>query len=325
MFLSHRPRRNRKHPAIRDMIAETSLSAENLIWPVFFRDGGTASTEIKTMPGQYRWNVDDLLRQMEVALKLGINSFALFPAIDDSLKNSTATESLNENGLLPKTLRRIKKELPEAILISDVAMDPYSSDGHDGFVQNGQIINDITLEILAKMALLQAQSGADIVAPSDMMDGRIGYIRDYLDEHGQSGASIMAYTAKYASGFYGPFRDALDSAPKFGDKKTYQMDYRNRTEALRELELDISEGADFVMVKPAWSYLDVISDLKQQSSVPVAAYNVSGEYAMIKAAAKMGMLNEEKAMLEMLYSIKRAGADIILTYFALDAAKILKT
>lgn len=323
MFLPHRPRRNRKSAAVRELIAETHLRPSQLIWPLFLIEGSQKSQEIKSMPGQFRWSQDLLLEQIEKATKVGVQSFALFPGISESLKNSFGTEALNPEGLLPQTVRAIKARFPEVTVITDVALDPYSSDGHDGIVQDGVILNDKTVQVLAQMAVVQAKAGADIVAPSDMMDGRVGAIREALDVEGFHDVAIMAYTAKYASSFYGPFRDALDSAPKFGDKKTYQMDYRNKIEALREMELDLEEGADFVMVKPAWSYLDVISAIKASSTVPVAAYNVSGEYAMIKAASAAGMIDGTKAMVEMLYSIKRAGADIILTYFAVEMAEWL--
>lgn len=324
MILVQRPRRNRKNSSIRELISETYLNSNQLIWPLFLVEGQRVEIEIRTMPGQYRWSLDLIFKQIEMALSLGVNTFALFPAVNDLLKNSTATEALNEKGLLPLAVHEIKKRFPESVIITDVALDPYSSDGHDGLVYNNKILNDETVKVLTQMAVVQAAAGADIVAPSDMMDGRVGEIRKVLDLNGFADVSIMSYTAKYASSFYGPFREALDSAPKKGDKKTYQMDFRNKTEALRELELDIEEGADFVMVKPALSYLDIISEFKKRSSVPVAAYNVSGEYAMIKAAAKCGMLDETKAMVEMLYSIKRAGADIILTYFAIEMAKWIK-
>jgi porphobilinogen synthase len=254
-------------------------------------------------------------------MNLGIYSFALFPNISESLKDKYATESYNNEGLYLKALRDIKKYFPESCIMTDVAMDPYSSDGHDGIVENGEILNDQTLEVLGRMAVAQAQAGADIVGPSDMMDGRVGYIRQELDNEGFTKVSIMAYSAKYASAFYGPFRDALDSAPKFGDKKTYQMDPANKREALIEAQLDFEEGADFLMVKPALPYLDVIKNLSDNFDLPIAAYNVSGEYAMIKAAAQNGWLDGDKAMFECLTSIKRAGAKIILTYFAKEFAQ----
>lgn len=320
----YRPRRNRKSQSIRELIAETQLKPQQLVLPLFLVEGSGVQSEIVTMPGVFRNSLDNLLYEIDTAQKLGVNSFALFPAISESLKNSTGTESLNEKGLLPKAVREIKSRFPNSLIITDVALDPYSSDGHDGVVRDGEVVNDESVELLAKMAVVQAQAGADMVAPSDMMDGRVGAIRTALDIAGFSNTGILAYSAKYASSFYGPFRDALDSAPKFGDKKTYQMDFRNVSEALREVQLDIDEGADMVMVKPALSYLDVIRRVKDYSDVPVAAYNVSGEYAMIKAAAKAGMLDETKAMVETLYSIRRAGADIILTYFALSMARWLK-
>lgn len=324
MDISHRPRRNRRTEALRNLVAETRLSAEQLIFPVFLCEGKEQKIEIKSMPGQYRFSADLLLKEIAECLTLGVKSFALFPAIQDSLKNSRGDESLNPNGLLPTTVKKIKDRFPEACLITDVALDPYSSDGHDGIVEKGQILNDETVEILAKMALVQAKAGADMVAPSDMMDGRVGAIRKALDQEGFHHTGILAYSAKYASSFYGPFREALESAPKFGDKKTYQMDPRNSREALLEASLDVNEGADILMVKPALAYLDVIQLLKQNFRTPIAAYNVSGEYAMIKAAAQNGWLDGEKAMMESLIAIRRAGADIILTYFAKEAAKVLR-
>ncbi len=316
-----RPRRNRKSKAIREMISQTTLTASNLIYPLFVKAGLQQNEEIKSMPGILRFSEDALLKEVESCLELGLSSFALFPCVEDSKKDKTASESYNPKSLYLSSIREIKKRFPEACVISDVAMDPYSSDGHDGLVENGTILNDESLGILAKMCLAQADAGADIIAPSDMMDGRIGYLRSAMDENNFSNVSIMAYTAKYASAFYGPFRDALSSAPKFGDKKTYQMDYRNRTEALREARLDVMEGADYIMVKPALSYLDIISDLKNSFDLPVAAYNVSGEYAMVKAAAQNGWIDESKIIPEILYSMRRAGADVILTYFAKQVLK----
>lgn len=324
MDLIYRPRRNRKTQSIRDLVAETHLRSEQMILPLFLAEGSNVHLEIKTMPGVYRNSLEHMLSEIEKALELGVSSFALFPAISDSLKNSTGDEALNKLGLLPLAVKEIKKRFPDTTVITDVALDPYSSDGHDGVVRGGKILNDETVRILAKMAVVQAEAGADMVAPSDMMDGRVGALRYALDEAGFTDTGILAYSAKYASSFYGPFRDALDSAPKFGDKKTYQMDFRNVKEAIREVHLDIDEGADMVMVKPALSYLDVIKTVKEVSDVPVAAYNVSGEYAMIKAAAKAGMIDETKAMVEMLYSIRRAGADVILTYFATQMAEWLR-
>ena len=305
---------------MRDLVQENNLSVKNLIFPVFLTEGENIKTAISSMPGIYRFSLDLLLKEIEECMESGIRAFAPFPNISENLKDTYAIESYNEKGLYTNAIRKIKAEFPEACLISDVAMDPYSSDGHDGIVKDGKILNDETLEVLGKMAVAQAEAGVDIVAPSDMMDGRIGHIRQELDKKGFTEVSIMAYTAKYASAFYGPFRDALDSAPKFGDKKTYQMNPANSREALIEAELDYSEGADFMMVKPGLPYLDIIQLLKNNFDIPIAAYNVSGEYAMIKAAAQNGWLDGEKAMLECLLSIKRAGADMILTYFAKEFA-----
>lgn len=318
--ITHRPRRNRKSQVIRDLVQENNLSVKDFVFPLFFEEGNNKKTEIKSMPGIFRFSPDVLIKEIESCMNLGVKAFALFPNIDEKLKDKHATESWNDEGLYLRTVSEIKKQIPEACIITDVAMDPYSSDGHDGIVENGEIINDETLEVLGKMALAQAQAGADIVAPSDMMDGRVGYIRNVLDKEGFTNVSIMAYTAKYASAYYGPFRDALESAPKFGDKKTYQMNPANAKEALLEAELDIAEGADFIMVKPALPYLDIIKLLADNFSTPVAAYNVSGEYAMIKAAAANGWIDGEKAMLEALLGIKRAGAKVILSYFAKEFA-----
>lgn len=314
-----RPRRNRKSEVVRQMVQETHVSAANLIFPLFIIDGTFQKTEVSSMPGIYRYSIDNLLREVESCLKLGLKAFDLFPNIEESLKDKYATESYREESLYLRAIREIKKHFPEACVITDVAMDPYSSDGHDGIVENGEILNDETLEVLGRMALAHAQCGADIVAPSDMMDGRIGYIRNILDENKFTNVSIMSYCAKYASAFYGPFRDALNSAPKFGDKKTYQMNPANQREALIEADLDEAEGADFLMVKPALPYLDVIKLLKDNTELPIAAYNVSGEYAMVKAAVQKGWLNEQRAVTEVLTSIRRAGASAILTYHAKDA------
>ena len=299
------------------------MTPNDFILPLFIMEGDESRSAIASMPGQFRYGKNPLLKEAKEAFELGIPAVALFPLIAENKKDPTATESLNPEGLFLRTISMLKNELPDLAIVTDVAMDPYSSDGHDGFVENGKIVNDRTLEILAAMAVAQATAGADIIAPSDMMDGRVGYIRKALDERGFTDVSILAYSAKYASAFYGPFRDALDSAPRHGDKKTYQMDPANREEAIREVLLDVEEGADMVMVKPALSYLDVISEVKSRVNVPVAAYNVSGEYAMVKAAAQNGWLDESAVMREMLLSIKRAGADIILSYFAKDMARML--
>ena len=291
---------------------------------MFLVDGANKRVAIDSMPNIYRYSIDTMLGEIESCLKLGIQSFDVFPAYPDTLKDTIASESYNPETFYLKALREIKKEFPEVCLMSDVAMDPYSSDGHDGLVKDGKILNDETLEILARMSLAQADAGVDIIGPSDMMDGRVGYIRELLDENGFTDTSIMSYTAKYASAFYGPFRDALDSAPKFGDKKTYQMNPANSQEALIEGDLDTEEGADFLMVKPALSYLDIIKLLKDNFPLPIAAYNVSGEYSMIKASAEKGWIDHDRAMLEVLLSIKRAGAKVILTYFAKEYASLVK-
>jgi porphobilinogen synthase len=306
------------------MVAETHLGVEHLIYPIFLKDGKGIKEEITSLPGNYRWSIDTLLNELESCLSLGIKTIDIFPAVDESLKDKTATYSYADDNFYLKAIRAIKEKFPELMVMTDVAMDPYSSDGHDGLVENGEILNDATLPILAKMAVAQAQAGADIIGPSDMMDGRVGVIREALDLNGFEETSIMSYTAKYASAFYGPFRDALNSAPKHGDKKTYQMNPSNRREALLEAELDIEEGADMIMVKPALCYLDVIHELKSNFSVPVTAYNVSGECAMVIAAAKNGWLNYNLAVYEMLLSIRRAGADGILTYFAKDFATYIR-
>lgn len=319
-MITHRPRRNRKSEVIRNLVQENHVSVNDFIFPLFLIDGKNKRSEVKSMPGIFRLSPDLMLKEIEQCMKLGIKAFDIFPSLTDKYKDKTATESLNKNGLYLKTLTLIKKKFPEACIMTDVAMDPYSSDGHDGLVRNGEIVNDETLEILAKMAVAQADCGIDIIGPSDMMDGRVGYIREALDEAGHSNVSIMSYTAKYASAFYGPFRDALDSAPKFGDKKTYQMNPANTKEALIEAQLDTEEGADFLMVKPALSYLDVIKDLSSNFDLPIAAYNVSGEYAMVKAAAAKGWIDGDRVRDEILLSIKRAGASIILTYFAKEWA-----
>jgi porphobilinogen synthase len=317
-----RPRRNRQSAAIRGMATETHLSAQHLISPLFVFDGKNIKTEIKSLPGVFRLSPDNLYREIEESMELNLTNFILFPAIGEVLKDTTATHSYAKSNFYLKTAQEIKKRFPECTLISDVAMDPYSSDGHDGFVKNGEILNDETLPILGKMAVAQAEAGFDMLGPSDMMDGRIGYIREALDKKGHTKTGILAYTAKYASAFYGPFRDALDSAPKSGDKKTYQMNPANKREALLEAELDTLEGADMLMVKPALHYLDVIQTLKTNSNLPIAAYHVSGECAMLIAACQNGWLEYEKAMPEALLSIRRAGADVILTYFAKDFARM---
>lgn len=324
-FLNRRPRRNRKSETIRNLCEETKLAPQNFILPVFVTgQAGKQKTAIPSMPGVFRHSLESLLFEVEESFSLGLKSFSIFPVIEDSLKNSNATESANPKNLLCQTLREIKKRFPESVLMSDVAMDPYSSDGHDGLVKDGKIVNDETLSILCEMAVVQAEAGADLLGPSDMMDGRVGFLRAALDSKGFEETSILSYSAKYASQFYGPFRDALDSAPRFGDKKTYQMNPANRREALLEAQLDFEEGADMLMVKPALSYLDIISDLSQNFDIPVAAYHVSGEYAMIHAAAEKGWLKLEPTMMESLISIRRAGAQVILSYFAKRACELLQ-
>lgn len=320
--MNQRPRRNRKSIGIREMVSETNLKIESLIYPLFIVDGENMKIPINSMPNCFRWSLDLLIKEIEICGELGIKNFVLFPAVEDSLKDKTATYSYSSANFYLKAINTIKNKFPDFTLMSDVAMDPYSSDGHDGLVIKGEIDNDQSLPILCKMALSQAEAGIDIIGPSDMMDGRIVAIREVLDDNNFKNTSIMSYTAKYASAFYGPFRDALDSAPKYGDKKTYQMDPRNKKESLIEAELDELEGADILMIKPALSYLDVIQTVKENTNLPVSAYNVSGEYAMVHAAAEKGWLDYDQTFIEVLTSIKRAGADIILTYFAKDFANL---
>lgn len=322
--MNRRPRRNRKSAAIRAMVEETKIGAEHLIYPLFLKDGKGVKEEIASLPNNYRWSLDLLLPEIEECMKLGVRTFDLFPAVNEELKDKVASYSYASDNFYLHAINAIKERFPESVLMSDVAMDPYSSDGHDGLVCDGEIVNDDTLPILNRMAIAQAQAGIDIIGPSDMMDGRIGSIRQALDVEGFTNVSIMSYTAKYASAFYGPFRDALNSAPKSGDKKTYQMNPANKREALIEAELDTLEGADFLMIKPALSYLDIIHVIKEHTNLPVTAYNVSGECAMIYAAAEKGWLNLEQAVSEILISMRRAGADGILTYFAKDFARWIK-
>jgi porphobilinogen synthase len=319
-------RRNRilrASPAIRSMVAETILTPSDFIAPLFIDEGTSYKEEISSMQGYYRMSVDNTVKEVKELWNMGIRSVLLFIKCKDELKDNKGTEALNPNGLMQRAIKAIKDACPGMVVMTDVALDPFSSYGHDGIVENNEIVNDATVEVLAKMSVSHAEAGADFVAPSDMMDGRILAIRETLEESNFTKVGIMSYSAKYASCFYGPFRDALDSAPGFGDKKTYQMDFVNRTEAIKETLMDVEEGADIVMVKPAMSYLDIIREIKNTVDVPVSAYHVSGEYAMIKAAAKMGWLNEEKAIIESLTSVKRAGADLIATYFAKDAVKLI--
>ncbi len=314
--LRSRPRRNRNDAVVRAFHSETHLGVQHFIYPLFIH-GGEVDVPIGSMPGCSRLSPAGLLREVERARAVGIGAVVLFPAIDDALKTPDGRESYNAAGLIPRTIAALKERWPELVVVTDVALDPYSSDGHDGIVgPDGRILNDVTVEALCRQAVAQARAGADVIAPSDMMDGRVGAIRDALDQEGFTGVSILAYTAKYASAFYGPFREALDSAPRSGDKKTYQMDPANSREALRELALDEAEGADMVMVKPAGPYLDVIRRVREATTLPVAAYQVSGEYAMLKAASERGWLDERRVVMESLVAIRRAGADVILSYFA---------
>ncbi len=313
----------RASPAIRSLVAETTLTSNDFIAPLFIDEGENIAYEIPSMPNYYRRSLDLTIQEIKELWSLGIKSVLLFIKCKDEWKDNAGTEAWNENGLMQRSIKAIKNAVPDMLVMTDVALDPYSSYGHDGIVKNGEIVNDETVEALIKMSISHAQAGADFVAPSDMMDGRIGAIRKGLEESGFTKTGIMAYSAKYASCFYGPFRDALDSAPGFGDKKTYQMNYANRNEAIKEVLQDVEEGADIVMVKPALSYLDIIREVKNAVHVPVSAYNISGEYAIIKAAAKMGWIDENKAIIETLTSMKRAGADLIATYFAKDAARLI--
>ena len=318
-----RGRRLRTSAAMRDMVAEHNLKPADFIAPVFVMEGENEKVEIPSMPDYYRYTLDLLMNELQELKDVGIRSVLVFAKVPDELKDNKGTEALNPDGLMQRAVRTIKEEFPQMLVMTDIAMDPYSSYGHDGIVEDGKILNDESVQVLSKMAVSHAEAGVDMVAPSDMMDGRIGAMREALDEEGFEHTGIMAYSAKYASSYYGPFRDALDSAPGFGDKKTYQMDPANVQEAIKEAKLDEQEGADIVMVKPGLPYMDVIRAVKESVSVPVSVYNVSGEYAMLKAAAEKGWLNEEEAMMEALVGFKRAGADLIATYFAKAASKIL--
>jgi len=323
MYLQRRNRILRQSPAIRSMVAETILTPNDFIVPLFISEGENKKEEIASMPGYYRMSLDHTVKEVKELWSMGLKSVLLFIKCKDELKDNKGTEALNPKGLMQRSIRAIKEACPDMLVMTDIALDPFSSYGHDGIVEGSEIVNDATVEVLAQMSVSHAQAGADFVAPSDMMDGRILAIREALEENGLNKTGIMSYSAKYASCFYGPFRDALDSAPGFGDKKTYQMDYSNRLEAVKETLMDVEEGADIVMVKPALAYLDIIREVKNAVSVPVSAYNISGEYAMIKAAAKMGWIDENKAILETLTAIKRAGADLIATYFAKDAVRLI--
>jgi len=323
MYPLKRNRRLRSSETIRSMVQENNLSLNDLIVPLFVVEGAKVKEEIPSMPDYYRMSLDVLVEEVNELWGLGLKSVLLFVKVPDLLKDNKGTEALNPKGLMQLAIKTVKKTCPEMLVFTDVALDPYSSFGHDGIVEKGIILNDPTKEVLAKMALSHAQAGADFVAPSDMMDGRVEHIRELLEAEGFHHTGILSYSAKYASSFYGPFRDALDSAPGFGDKKTYQMDFHNRKEAISETQLDIEEGADIVMVKPGIAYLDIIRDLAEQIETPIAAYQVSGEYAMLKAAAAKGWIDYEAVVYEQLIAFKRAGASLIATYTAKDVARIL--
>jgi len=323
MQLIKRNRILRKSAAIRSMVAETQLTANNFIVPLFIVDGVDIISPIESMVGYNRYSINNVVKEVKLLWQLGIKSVLIFVKSPDELKDNTGKEAWNPEGLMQKSIKAIKDAVPEMIVMTDVALDPYSSYGHDGIIVNGDVANDLTVDALVKMGLSHAAAGADFLAPSDMMDGRIGAIRNALEENNFNSTGIMSYSAKYASCLYGPFRDALDSTPGMGDKKSYQMNYTNRLEAINETLQDIEQGADIVMVKPAMAYLDIIREVKNQVTVPVSAYQVSGEYAMIKASAAKGWLNEDLAILESLFAIKRAGADLIATYFAKDAIRLL--
>lgn len=321
MNLKQRPRRLRKSHLVRSLVQEHSIRASDLIWPVFIKEGLQVQEPIPSLPGCFRFSVDSLIRELDSIPNL--HAIALFPSIEEKFKTKDAKEALNKCGLIPKAIQEIKIKFPDLVIITDIALDPYSSDGHDGIVEGGKILNDATVEVLCNQALIHAQAGSDFVAPSDMMDGRIGAIRTTLEENNFTDVGIISYTAKYASSFYGPFRDALASTPRFGDKKTYQMNPMNSREALREARLDILEGADILMVKPTLCYLDIVRSLRQMSDLPIAAYNVSGEYAMVKFASQNRCLDEQRAVFEILGSIKRAGADIVFSYHTPDVLRWL--
>ena len=325
-MINIRPRRNRKSEAMRSLIKEFSISTDDLIAPLFVTSGNKRKEEIPSMPDCFRLSLDYLLEEVSELYNLNIKCISLFPVCDPISKSDDASAALNPDSFYIKAISELKSKFPNLLVMTDVALDPYTNAGHDGIVDisSGEILNDATLEILGEMALIQAKAGSDIIGPSDMMDGRVGYIRKVLDQEGMTRTSIMSYTTKYASSFYGPFRDALDSTPKKGDKKTYQMDYSNSKDALRELKLDEEEGADILMVKPGLAYLDILKTMRDKTSLPLAVYNVSGEYAMLKAAVKNGWLENEPAIREILTSFKRAGADIIITYFAKEMAMFLE-
>ena len=323
MYPIRRNRRLRTNAAIRSLVRETIISPSDFLVPLFIVEGKGVKEEIPSMPNYYRYSLDLLEKEVKELWAMGLTSVLLFVKVPDHLKDNKGKEAVNSNGLMQKAIKTVKNTCPEMLVMTDVALDPYSSYGHDGIVEDGKIINDDSVEVLTNMSVSHAEAGADFVAPSDMMDGRILSIREALEDEGFVDTGIMSYSAKYASAFYGPFRDALDSAPGFGDKKTYQLDYANRFEAIKETEMDIDEGADIVMVKPGLCYLDIVREIKNEVDVPVAVYQVSGEYAMVKAAAEKGWLDHDAVMMEQLTAIKRAGANIIASYFAKDAIRVL--
>ncbi|MEB8328142.1 porphobilinogen synthase [Flavobacteriaceae bacterium KMM 6897] len=323
MYPLRRNRRLRTNESIRTLVRENIITPSDFLVPLFVVEGKGVKEEIPSMPNYFRFSLDNLEKEVKQLWSLGLGAVLLFVKVPDNLKDNKGTEALNPDGLMQRAIKTIKNACPEMLVMTDVALDPYSSYGHDGIVKDGQIINDETTELLAEMSVSHAIAGADFVAPSDMMDGRILTIREALEEEGFVNTGIMSYSAKYASAFYGPFRDALDSAPGFGDKKTYQMDPANRFEAIKETEMDIDEGADIVMIKPGLCYLDIVREIKNAVDVPVAVYQVSGEYAMVKAAAEKGWLDHDAVMMEQLLAIKRAGANIIASYFAKDAVKLM--
>jgi len=323
MFPINRNRRLRNSKVIRDLVSENKINLNDLIVPLFIVEGKKIKEEIKSMPNYFRMSIDIIEKEVKVLYKLGLKSVLLFVKVPEKLKDNKGLEAINPNGLMQKAIKTVKNSIPEMVVITDVALDPYSIYGHDGIVKDNKILNDSTNDVLAKMALSHAKSGADIIAPSDMMDGRILKIRETLELNNFHETAIMSYSVKYASNFYGPFRDALNSKPGFGNKKTYQMDFRNRNEAFLEVENDIKEGADIIMIKPGLSYLDIIRDIRENFSLPIAVYQVSGEYSMVKAAAEKGWLNENKIIIEQLTAFKRAGASMIVSYHSIDIAKSL--
>ena len=323
MFPINRNRRLRSSKVIRDLVSENKINLTDLIVPLFIKDGKNIKEEIESMPSYYRMSIDVIEKEVKFLYEIGLKSVLLFVKVSENLKDNEGLEAINPNGLMQRAIKTIKNSVPEMVVITDVALDPYSIYGHDGIVKNNKILNDSTNDVLSKMALSHAKSGADIIAPSDMMDGRIKKIRETLELNKFHETAIMSYSIKYASNFYGPFRDALNSKPNFGDKKTYQMDFRNRDEAFLEVKNDIEEGADIIMIKPGLPYLDIIRDIKENFSCPIAVYQVSGEYSMLKAAAEKGWLDEKKVIIEQLTAFKRAGASMIVSYHSIDIAKSL--